>query len=31
MKNHITALKDGINYDTWDSSGRKIWGAWRIE
>lgn len=31
MRGHITALKDSINYDTFDSSDREIWGAWKIE
>jgi len=31
MPNHITALVDGINYDTFDSSQKEIWDAWLIE
>lgn len=31
MPNHITALVEGINYDTFDSSKNKIWDAWLIE
>lgn len=30
MPGHITVLKDGINYDTFDSSERIIWDAWKI-
>lgn len=30
MPNHITALVDGYNYDTFDSSRRPIWSAWEI-
>lgn len=30
MQGHITALIDGINYDTFDSSERLIWDAWKI-
>lgn len=30
MKGHITVLKDGINYDTFDSSDRIMWNAWRV-
>lgn len=30
MKGHITVLKNGINYDTFDSSDRKIWSAWKV-
>lgn len=31
MPNHITALVDGYNYDTFDSSEREIWSAWYID
>lgn len=31
MPSHITVLKEGINYDTFDSSKRRIWGAWRVK
>lgn len=31
MPNHITALVDGYNYDTFDSSNRPIWSAWYID
>lgn len=31
MRGHITVLKDGINYDTFDSSNRKIWCAWIVD
>lgn len=30
MPNHITVLKQGINYDTFDPSNRTIWDAWRV-
>ncbi len=30
MKNHITVLKDGINYDTFDCRDRAMWSAWEI-
>ena len=30
MRGHITVLKDGINYDTFDSSERQIWSAWEV-
>ena len=30
MPGHITALKEGYNYDTFDSSNRIIWGAWEV-
>lgn len=30
MPGHITVLKNGINYDTFDSSNRKMWCAWRV-
>lgn len=30
MNGHITVLKDGINYDTFDCSNRIIWSAWRV-
>lgn len=31
MQGHITVLKEGINYDTFDSSERKLWCAWKVE
>lgn len=31
MPGHITVLKNGINYDTFDSSNRIMWCAWRVE
>lgn len=31
MPNHITALVNGVNYDTFDSSDRFIWSAWIID
>lgn len=30
MPNHITVLKNGINYDTFDSSKRMIWNVWEV-
>lgn len=30
MPGHITVLKNGINYDTFDSSKRPIWNAWSV-
>jgi hypothetical protein len=30
MPGHITVLKNGINYDTFDSSKRPIWNAWEV-
>lgn len=30
MRGHITVLKNGINYDTFDSSEREIWCAWEV-
>lgn len=31
MPNHITALVDGINYDTFDPGDKYIWSAWIID
>ena len=31
MKGHITVVKDGVNYDTFDCSDRKIWCAWLVD
>lgn len=30
MNGHITVLKNGINYDTFNPSERKIWNAWEV-
>lgn len=30
MPNHITIVKNGINYDTFDPSDRVIWSAWKV-
>ena len=30
MPGHITVLKNGINYDTFNSKDRPIWNAWRV-
>lgn len=30
MKGHITVLKDGIIYDTFNPLNRYIWGAWQV-
>lgn len=30
MRGHITVLKNGINYDTFDCSDRIMWTAWRV-
>lgn len=31
MSGHITILKDGIIYDTFDCTNRKIWSVWEVE
>lgn len=31
MPGHITVLKHGINYDTFDSSKRPIFSAWKVD
>lgn len=31
MPGHITVLKNGINYDTFDCSDRKMWDAWEVK
>lgn len=31
MKGHITVLKDGTIYDTFDPSNRMIWDVWKVE
>lgn len=30
MSGHITVLKNGINYDTFNSDKRSIWNAWEV-
>lgn len=30
MPGHITVLKNGINYDTFDPKEREIWSAWSV-
>lgn len=30
MKGHITVLKNGINYDTFDCRERIMWCAWKV-
>lgn len=30
MPGHITVLKNGINYDTFDCSERVMWSAWEV-
>ena len=30
MPGHISVLKNGINYDTFDPSERRIWSAWSV-
>lgn len=30
MRGHITVLKDGINYDTFDCRDRIMWCAWEV-
>lgn len=30
MEGHITVLKNGINYDTFDCSDRLMWAAWKV-
>ena len=31
MPNHITVVKNGVIYDTFDSSNRNMWCCWRVE
>jgi len=31
MKGHITVLKNGIIYDTFDPSKRMIWDVWKVK
>lgn len=30
MQGHITCIKNGILYDTWDCRHKKIWCAWQV-
>lgn len=30
MRGHITCVKDGVLYDTFDCRNRKIWCAWEV-
>lgn len=30
MKGHITCVKNGVLYDTWDCRNRLIWCAWKV-
>lgn len=30
MRGHITVVKDGINYDTFDPKDRRIWSVWQV-
>ena len=30
MPSHLTCVINGINYDTFDTTNRKMWCAWRI-
>lgn len=30
MPGHITVLKNGINYDTFNSANRIMWSAWKV-
>lgn len=30
MRGHITVLRDGINYDTFDCRERRVWCAWEV-
>lgn len=30
MRGHITCVKDGVLYDTFDCRNRKIWCAWKV-
>ncbi len=30
MPGHITVIKDGVLYDTFDCRNRKMWNAWKI-
>lgn len=31
MRGHITCVKEGILYDTWDCRDRLIWCAWEVK
>ena len=31
MQGHITAIIDGIIYDTFDCSNRRMWCAWKVK
>ena len=31
MRGHITCVKDGVLYDTWNPSDRLIWCAWEVK
>ena len=31
MRGHITCVKDGVLYDTWDCRDRLIWCAWEVK
>ena len=31
MRGHITCVKNGVLYDTWDCRDRIIWCAWKVE
>lgn len=31
MKGHITCIKEGNLYDTWDCRQRKIWCVWKVK
>lgn len=31
MPNHITALVEGVNYDTFNPGNKRIWSAWTIK
>lgn len=30
MRGHITVLKDGVNYDTFDCRNKVMWSAWYV-
>ena len=30
MQGHITCVKEGILYDTWDCRNKLIWCAWEV-
>ena len=31
MEGHITVIKDGILYDTFDCQNRRMWCAWKVK